>query len=162
MSTDLHTLTPEQLAAMGNDDTPTRARAELERRQNEHADRLAAAIADWERSVLAKALDLDVMLEEQAKAAEATFNQAVLDRDLPAAFAAWIEQRSTRTARRIIRDDAAMAEDRQHTGTRILPELRYYNADLLQRLQDAADKAATILGADTAEALIGVSPTEVD
>jgi len=159
MTTDVQTLTAQLAQAKA---TAEAAETELLRIATEKETRRQERENAWERDLVARHLDLDVQLEAQGGQDAEAFTQAITARDLPAAFAAWISQRSTREARRIIRNEAGNAEEHQHTGHRLLPDLRHYDADLLIRLQDEAEKAATRLGAETAETLMGTRPDEQD
>lgn len=156
MTIDITTQTPEELQRLAEEAARAaeQAQAELDRRAaQQEAERQVLVVAQ-DRSLIERHIGLDQDLEERGKQYGEEFDQAVRDRDLPAAFAAWVNQRSTREARRHIRNEAINAEDRVKTGWRVLPELRYYEPDLLERLQSAGDAAAVSLGADLADQLL--------
>lgn len=161
---DFKTATPEQIEAYAaaSREAEAQARAELEARQAEQVAAVSAVQSDWRRDVITRHADLDAQLVDKGQEHRQEFAAAVRAGDLSGALAAWISERSAREARRLIRNAAANAEMAEQTGTRILPDdMRYYDPDLMSRLETEADVAATEVAQETAAALIGEMPTEL-
>jgi hypothetical protein len=164
MTTEMTTSTPEELRQIAEDAAAQarQAEAEIERRATEQAERLEQAVDAWVSDLLDRQADLDEQLRERGSAYSTDFDKAVIqDRDFTAALAAWINEAAMRYARRAIRNEVQNAQHRR-TGTSTAPDIRFYDVDLVSRLEQSADRAASILGAEVAEQLIGERPIEVD
>lgn len=137
-------------------------RAELAQAAADRAARLDDAQARWERDLIARHREVDQQLQARGTEHAAAFTQSARAGDLPAAYSAWIHELATRYARYAVRNEAINAENRQRTGSPVLPELTMRDSRFLERLQEEGEKAANTLGNTWADDLVGERPTETD
>lgn len=138
------------------------AAEELARREAVRAAELADRQRAWDGDLVRRHKALEEHLRDVGQAASAQIDADVAALDMNAAVASWITSRATRTATQTIRDAARMAETNAQTGLPVSDVVvRWYDPDLLTRLQAAADKAATVLGQETAERWLADRPTDL-
>lgn len=139
------------------------AQAEQGRRAAEHAAQLAAVRREWDTALVKRHLDLEAFLRDVATKADDKFDAAIAAGDLGEAVRLYIRQRSTRTAIQYVRDAARSAEANAKTGIPISDVIvRWFPIDLVARIEASVDKAASALGADAAERLIGERPDDLE
>lgn len=130
------------------------AAAELTRRQDERIEAAAAVQRERDARLVRAHQRIDVDLVAAGRLAEAAFTEAAARGDFTAAFTAYVAMGATRPARQQVRDRARMAETSAQTGTPVSDaELRYYPSNFVERLEQAAEQQATLLGEQTADRL---------
>lgn len=142
--------------------------AEMARRQ-EHAEaeaadraqRLEDARRQWAADTWAGREQTEAELQERGNKAREEFSAAVQAADLPAAFAAWMTERTTRYARESLRNRVRQAGGMLGERTDNIADVRWYDPDFLRRLEEEADKYARANGYDLTDELVPDVPTEV-
>ncbi len=130
------------------------ARAEVQRREAERVEAEAAAQRERDARLVLAHERMDAELVESGRLGEAAFTEAAHRGDYAAAFQAYVALTATRPARQQVRDRARAAEANAQTGVRVSDaELRYYPSSFMERLEQAAEQQAAVLGQRTAERL---------
>ena len=129
------------------------AEAALEEQQRHRRD----AVLAWDRGFVEQFRSLEERLIAEGEAFRDAFAAAVRAGDLAGVFAAWIAERSGRYAREALRTQLQQSSAAIGEPTR-LPDLTWRHPDLLRRLEEEADRAARVIGYDTAGELTGDRP----
>lgn len=154
----LTNLTADELAA-----EVARREAEAQAEAAAHAQRLEDARRTWAAETWAGREQTEADLIQRGQDAREAFTAAVKAADLPAAFAAWMRERSARYARESVRNKTVNAGHAVgDSQANHLPDVRWYDPDFLRRLEDEADKHARTVGYDLADELVPDAPTEVE
>lgn len=153
--TDIDNATTQELAAAL---AAREAAAAKERDDRER--RLKADLAAWDRSFVDRFDQLEATLMAEQDTQRAAFTAAVRAADLPGAFAAWIAERAGRYARTSLRDTYRNAVAATGGDASTVADVRWYDPDLLRRLEAEADQQARLIGYDAADQLAGERPTQ--
>ncbi len=130
------------------------AAAEVERRNAERAEAAAAVQRGRDARLVLAHRKIEDDLVEAGRLAEVAFTDAARRGDYGAAFVAYVAMHSTRPARQMVRDRARTAEANAQTGVPVTDTLlAYYPSNFLERLEQAAEQQASLLGQQTAERL---------
>lgn len=139
-----------------------RREAEAQREAADRAQRLEDAREKWAADTWAGREQTEAELQERGTKAREEFTAAVQAADLPAAFAAWMTERTARYAREALRNRARQAGAMLGERTDNIADLRWYDPDFLRRLEEEADKHARANGYDLTDELAPDVPTEVE
>lgn len=151
--TDLHDDELRALAAQHEHEAAAAA-AELARRQDERTEAAAAVQRERDARLVRAHEHIDADLVATGRLAEAAFTEAAARGDFTEAFRAYVALQATRPARQQVRDRARMAEANAQTLTPVSEQLlAYYPSNFMERLEQAAEQQAALLGEQTADRL---------
>ncbi len=130
------------------------AAAELARRQDERTEAEATVQRERDARLVRAHERIDADLVAAGRLAEGAFTEAAARGNYAEAFRAYVAMGATRPARQMVRDRARMAEASAQTGVPVSDaELRYYPSNFMERLEQAAEQQASLLGSQTADRL---------
>lgn len=152
-STDLHDDDLRRLAAQHEQEAAA-ALAEVQRREQARADAEADRQRERDTRLVLAHAKIETDLLESARLAETAFSEAAARGDYTEAFRAYVALQAIRPARQMVRDRARAAEATARTGVPVSEQLLpWYPSTFLERLQQAADDQAAVLGEQTADRL---------
>lgn len=146
----------DDLRSKAHDAAQQLAQAEAEAAQHEAQAAAQRAAQQQERDarLLATWQAERERLQAVGKEEEVAMRKAVSAGDLNAALRAWVNSRSTRHAVRALQAEAQGAQVRTTGGQSTIPDLRYYQPDFLELVQQYAEDAAQDKGEEDAQEFI--------